>query len=70
MGWIVELEKGIWITRGRGGLNTTSSVHKARVYSRWQDARIGLTWAQKRKPCKDAKIVEVETLKECSIHEG
>jgi len=60
--YIVELEPGVWLTRGDGlacDPARTLVMENARQYSRWQDAKVGLTWARKYRPFKNAKIVEL-----------
>jgi hypothetical protein len=59
MRYMVELEPGQWLPRK--GRIRVSSRKEARVYSRWQDAKVGLTWAEKmNRPFPHARIVEIE----------
>lgn len=57
--FIVELEPGVWLAQGKGYLSRTLKKENARSYSRWQDAKTGLTWAQKYRPFEGAQIIEI-----------
>ena len=59
--YIVELEPGVWLARGQGDPCRTVVKESARRYGRWQDARVGLRWAEKYRPFKNAQIIEVPT---------
>jgi len=56
MSFVVELEKGVWLARGKGDPCRTLTFKNARRYSRWQDAMVGLTWARKYRLFPAAKI--------------
>ncbi len=58
--FIVELESGVWLAQViNGSSGRTFIEYEARKYSRWQDAKVGLTWAEKSGSYENARIVEV-----------
>lgn len=64
--YIVELHTGCWIAQTVGDPGRTLVKENARVYSRWQDAKCGLTWAQKYRPFENAKIVTAPKKQDCA----
>jgi hypothetical protein len=58
--YIVELEEGVWIAPWTGDPGRTRVKENARVYSRWQDAKAGLTWAEKSRPFPNAVLHQVK----------
>jgi hypothetical protein len=57
--YIVELEPGVWLAKGKGDPPRTILREKAREWKRWEGAANARHAARKHRPFDNARIVEV-----------